>query len=581
MYRLAIDGELVEGLPTFKVFRKILNISNLEERGVRFTNAVNLQPTGHNLRLCGSPQYLATNNDSFEQSPRYTLSDENGIVSQGRIILKSYSKTKGIKIQLTEGLDLWAQAEKKQLNNLILHGDDFQFNGANMDALKVRTSGVFLTALHDAVGDKTNTALVDYNYTRPVYIIRNLLDAIAADLGYSINYGDTLSNTKINSIGFPSNCKDFFVSDYKYRFEGTDISGGLTEGAGSQVFDLGTNVTEAAGVFTNSTYKTGYVFKGTIYSNFDTQIVFTFSDRTEILPIRKGTHFYNFKTDASEIGTTLQVASNEAVTLDDVYFYSIVSEGDVFDITGSINIDGWHVLADYNLPNLTYKSLFKLVFKLFFLSNDEDQSSKELDFVQLGNALDINNVIDLSGRVQITNKEEEWNAGSIYGRLNWMGYANDEDVSEDLGRFYFDGLNENAQAVKSLIKVDEFSASNEVSVSGERVVQFPVYNLTENKRSAVSDRLVYLNEVVAFGFNATFAELGFARLHSDHYVSFVEATRRERVLSLDVLLRYSEFVVLHRNPLIYVSEYSSLFLVTEIKGFEAGQLTKIEVVKYG
>ena len=283
-------------------------------------------------------------------------------------------------------------------------------------------------------------------------------------------------------------------------------------------------------------------------------------------------------SDASDIGTLLTVSSSEPVTLDDVYFYSVVSEGDIFDVTGTIDITNWYVLADYNLPNLTFKSLFKMAFKMFFLTFDENVNRKELDFLLLGNAIDTNNSIDLTGRTQTDNS---WKSGDLYGKLNYLGYTNDEDVNENLGRFFFDGLNENSKAVKALIEVGEFSASNEVIISNKRVVQYPIYNVSEAKRQAVSDRIVFFNETGSFGFNATFSELSFSRLYADHYVGFIESTVRERIIEFEALLKYSEFVKLQRNPLIYIEDYSSNFLVTSFDGFEAGRLTKITTIKYG
>ena len=580
MYRLLINSEEAELNRDTKinVSRTIFDLSDLSKRGMKFTNAFVLPITAINDRLCGCPSRLSSNNQSFEKTYPYQLVDVNSIVSTGDLIVKDYDEKKGIKIQLVEAYNFWARAGEKRLNDLVNHEDDFQFTAANMNALKTKSSSVFVTALHTATGNKNDTALVDYTYTRPCYNFRVLLDKICEDLGYTVDYGTVLTNTVLEDVGCMSNAVDFFITDFKRRFEGVNLSGAINYSLSSVVIPATGNTTIGLNALTFNTYKTSVVIKGRVSSNFDTSIDVTFSDRTEKIAISKGIQFINFRSDVAEIGDSCIISCPDIVSLDDVYIYSAVREGDKFDIDGDIDIFNYWVLSDYNLPVITYKAFIKVLAKMFFLDCVVDEQNQILKLTYLGGAIDTNNFVDLTGRV---NRNNKWSAGKVFGRLNVFTYQNDNDVDSDLGRAYFNIQNENAKPVKDFISVSEFSASNEVTVSGNTIMSAPIYNTSENKRQAVSNRIVFFNETGSFGINATFNQISFQRLYANHYFNLIENTKRERVLKFDVFLTNLLFNQLQTTPIIYDKDQESYFLVSSIGKFNRKQLAELEVVKYG
>lgn len=537
-----------------------------------------LPPSGKNNRLLGRPDELASNNKAFEESVPYVLFDDLDVVSQGLVIIIEYDEKDGAKIQLSEGLDFWGVAEKKQLTDLVVDDQDFLFNDANMDARKAKSSNIFITALHDATGNKTDTALVDYTYTRPCYYFRNILDRIVSEIGYSIDYTDVLSETETNSIGCPSNTKDFLTTDYKRRFQNINVLGNLDITLGSVNVDLGTNTTLTGTDTLNvNNYKTSFVFKGTVFSSIGTSIEFVFNDRTERLLIPSGTSFINFKSDTSDIGSSLVVRSGTSITLQDVYLYSAVSEGDIFDVEESFTLAGGWVLADYNLPAMTYKMFIKTLLKMAFLDVKIDNVKKVLTISRFTSSLNTNNVTDLSGRVQ---RNVKYKSGKVYGKLNLMNYQNDDDVDTNLGSLFFNIENENAEPTKSFLSIPEFSASKEVFVDSNRVIQMQVYNVPEVKRKAVADRIIYFDESGTFGINATFSEVSFQRIHSKYYFQFIDSTKRERVIPFKVNLTNLLSKQIEDNPLIYIDFMQSYFLVTSINGFERNSLTTLETLKF-
>jgi hypothetical protein len=579
VYKLFISDEEIELNAKTKIMlsRKIFDLSDISSRGVRYTNAFTVPPTAKNLRLLGNPQALASNNTAFEVSKPYTLTVENTVVSAGRVIVKDFDEKKGAKIQLSEGVDFWTAIGGLNLRDLSLHSNDFEFTTTNMNALKSLGSSVFLTALHDARGDGTNTALTNYTYTRPFYRFRRILDAIAAQVGYSVDYGDLLSTTEMNLVGCASNADRFWFSDYKLRFEDVAVYGTLGIGAGSTIFDLG-NISESSNVLTNDTYKTSYIIKGRVNAHQDTIIRFIFSDRTERFVIPKGISQINFLTDESEVSTTLEIETNLPVTFEDVYLYDAVSESEIFDVDSSYAVTGFYVLADYNLPDMTCKDFIKMLMKLFFLNPETDNLNRVIGFTRFVDDINTNNFTDLSERVQRNNA---WTTGDMYGKTNYLGYANDEDLDVDLGRAIIRVENINANDVRDLVLVDQFSASKEINVSSERIVTYGIYSTADVKRESIKNRIVYFNEVGAFGFNATFAEISFQRLMSAYYFGFIENTTRERVVSFDVLLKFHEFLGIQKRPLIFNPDQGGLFLVTEISNYSDDGLTTLICLKYG
>ncbi len=580
MYRLLIDGIEAELNRDTKinVSRTVFDLSDLSKRGMKFTNAFVIPITNTNDKILGYPSRLSSNNQAFERTYPYQLEDINTIVSTGRVVIKDYDEKKGIKIQLVEGYDFWSLAGQKRLNDVVNHGDDFQFNASNMNALKFKTSSVFVTALHTATGNKNDTALVNYKYTRPCYNFKVVLEKICADIGFDIDYGTVLENTDLEDIGCLSNATDFYVTDFKRRFEGQVLSGDIDFSSASIVIPNVGNTTLSGNSLLFNTYKTSVIIKGFVSSQIDTSIEVTFPDRIERIAIQRGDSFINFRSDSAEIGATATISCPDALTLDDVYVYSAVREGDIFDIEEDITLSNSWVLSDYNLPVITYKAFIKTLAKMFFLDTVIDEQNKVLKLVYLGGAIDTNNFVDLTGRI---NRDNSWTAGKVYGRLNVFTYENDNDVDQDLGRAYFNVQNENAKPVKEFLSIGEFSASDELTVSGNTVITAPIYTPTENKRQAVTNRIIYLNETGSFGINATFNQISWQRLYSEHYFDLIENTTRERVLKFKVFLTNLLFNQIQRTPIIYDKDQESYFLVSSIGKFNREELAELEVVKYG
>ena len=577
MYRLRINGELtdLDNKTRLQLNKLLVDLKDLTKRGINFTNAVTLPDTGKNRRLTGYPNRLASSNQSFETRQDYQLLDESTIISTGKVVIKEYNPKRGIKVQLAEGYDFWNDAGSKLLNDLELHAFDFTFTTANMNAKKSKASDVFISALHSATGNTTDTALSSYQYTRPCYYWKRLLDLVAEDLGYSIDYGDTLTLTELNSVGNLSNTEKFFVSDFKRRFQNVNQNGNIDYTNASSVFSKSSpSTTQAGSTLTNGTYKTSYVIKGQVTSAIETQISFSNGDR---IAIPKGTSFINYRTDELEISSNFVISFDSEISLDDVYIYSAINEADIFEVDGAISIDNYLVLADYNLPNQTFKQFIKIILSLFFMDIDINNDKKEITLRYLPDIISTNNVSDYSKKVI---RNAPYTAGKLYGRLSIFSYQNDDEINEDFGKAFVNIPNENAPETKSIIGINEYSASNEIEVSGESVVSVPIYNTSESKRESVRDRIVYFNEVGSFGINATFSQISWQRLYANHYLDFVQATKRERVSKLNAYLTNTDYRTIQRSPIIYIDWMEATFLVTEIKGFEKNRTCILQVIKY-
>lgn len=575
VYRVNIEGEEAQTTSRITLNKILIDLNDLTRRGIAVTNSLKLPPTNQNNRLLGNPNRLSSDNDSFESQKNYVLQDDSTTVSTGKVVVKEYDPKKGSKIQLAEGFDFWSAAGSKLLNDLVLNDFDFVFTTVNMNSRKTKGSDIFITALHSATGEGTNTALVNYAYTRPVYYWKRLLDLIVEDLGYSIDYGNVLTLTELNSLGNLSNAEKFFVSDYKIRFQNVAQSGDIDYSSSDSVFLKSSRSTTQSGAnLLNSTYKTSYVLKGTITSVIDTEIVLSSGDR---ISVSQGTSFINYRTDELEIGSTFKVSFSDDVTLDDFYIYAAINEADIFEVSGTINVSNYLVLADYNLPNQTYKQFIKNILSLQFVDFEVDNDKKEILARYLPDNISTNNVLDFSSKVK---RNAPFQGGKTYGQLSVFSYANDDEINEDFGTAFVNIPNENAPETKSIIHISDYSASNEITVSGNNVVSVNIYNTAENKRESVRDRIIYLEDTGSFGINAVFTRISWQRLYSSHYLNFVTATKRERVFTLEAYLTNTDFNRLKTSPVIYVEWLESTFLVTEITGFEKSTLCKLKVIKY-
>ena len=580
MYRVSIDGEDLEILTStkIKVSKKTFDLFNISNRGVRFTNSFIVPPTAKNIRLLGVPNVLSSNNNSFEVPAPYVLSDDNTIISSGSAIVRSFDEKKGIKIQLSEGVGFWDSVGALKLRDLNLHDFDFEFTTANMDSKKTLIGNdVFVTALHES-GDPADTALVSYNKTRPFYRFKPILDNIASQVGYTIDYGDVLNNTELNLTGCSSNADRFLFSDFKKRFQADTLNGTLDFSLSSNVFDLG-NINIASNVLTNATYKTSYVFKGRVNAAVPSIVRFVFNDRIENLSVPSGVSQVNFISDESDIGSTLEIQSNAEITLEDVFVYSAVTESEIFDVDLDFTaVFDFFVLADYNLPEMTCKDFFKVILKMWFLNVETDNLNRKITLTRFVDDLNTNNFTDLSGKI---NRNNSWESGSLYAKNNYLRYKNDENIDVDLGRGVFAVENINASDEKDFVLVNQYSASREVIVSSNRVVSYDIYSDVEVKRDSVLSRVVFFDDTGTFGINATFNEISFQRLFSQYYFTFVDSTSRERVVSFSCLLDFKDFVDIQKRPLIFNKDQQGIFLVTDIDGYTNEGLTKLKCLKYG
>jgi len=579
MFRLLINGEDAELDQRIRIqlSKTLLNLSDLSERGVKFTNAINLPFTEKNDRLTGFPSRLASDNDSFESNQTYQLIGDSGTISSGDVILKDFDDKKGIKIQLSEGFSFWTLAGKKLLNDLVIHDQDFVFTTANMNGLKAKGSGVFVTALHSATGDDTGTALTNFDQTRPCYYFRIILEKIIESLGYTFDFSDVLSLTDLDFIGCLSNAEKFLVSDFKRRFQDVDLVGTLDISVGTDIFSKAGNVLLATTTLTNQLYKTSYVIKGTVTANISTSLLLNIGSQTERILVPKGESFINFRSDELEIGSVITISTTENVNLTDVHIYSAINENDIFEVENVISVDDYLVLADYNLPQQTQKKFIKNLFKLSFLNTDINEQKKEIKFTYLPSQINTNNTIDLSGNVD---RYFTVKSGKTYGQLNVLRYENEDTISRELGSAFFNVDNNNAPENKEFLVIEEYSASNEIIVSTNNVIVLSIYDTTENRRQSRRNRIIFLEETGTFGINAVFNPMSFQRIYSDRYFSFVESTKRERVIVLTAFLTTLQFNALATKPVVYIDFLESHFLIVGVKGFQDNAKCKLEAIKF-
>ena len=585
MYKLLIDGIEAELNEDTKIQLSylVLDITDLSKRGVVVTNSINLPNTVINNRVLGYPLRISTNSTSFEVEKTYSLYSGNQIISEGGVTVKDADPIKGIKIQLSEGRKFWDSISSDLLSSLDLFDDYFAFSIANLQALESKGGSVFVPGFSRGRND---ASYGDYVYNRPSFWSRNIVEKIINQAGYEVDWTNVLTNTEADNVGFMSNAQKFYVSDYATLFEEVEMSIGQVPLTSSVLdYSVGGNVTIVSESIQINTYKTAIALKGLVRSNFMGEITVSHvqsgGTKTERILISKGDNKISFKTGAIEVGSVVTISTNIPCVFESVRVLSLISESDVFDVVGSTHtglnntpLDGLIVVSDFNLPEISQKDLLKSFIKMFFLKVDTNDISKKLTFSHFPDVLSTNNALDISDKVQ---KDGTFTTGGLYGQLNALTYSNDKDVSESEGSSYFSINNFSSAPVKSFLEIKEFSSSKEVLFKGRNVIQLDIYGGAE--RIVVKDRIVYYSLDGGL-YNFRMLGVDWSNLYADNYTSFVESTSAERAIKKKALLTNLDFRKIKDNPIVYIAEYKSNFLVTEINGFESGEMCELSLIKY-
>jgi hypothetical protein len=458
-------------------------------------------------------------------------------------------------------------------------------NNTTLDNLRFKGSSPLLQGYSRGI-NVPNSVTENNVYQRPAYRHKRIIEEIVTQAGYSINWGNVLNVTDIDNIGLMSNAQKFIVSEFMWQIEKSEISTGQIQlSTANSIYSIPGNIALNGNNIDVNTYKTGFVIKGSISSNFDTQIrvVHTREDgqKTERINISKGFSFVSFKTDAIEIGSTVSIFVDATINAQDLRIFSYTNEVDIFEVeestssgTVSSPVFNKYLVADFNLPEQSQKDFLKDVMKMFFLSVNVDEVRREVSFNSFSDIISTNNAIDISNKVQ---KDGEIMSGELYGRLNACTFSNDQDIPKEEGAYYFNVNSDSAKPLKNFLNFSLYSASKEVVLDGRQVVALDIYN-TES-RIVLNDRLVYFSEGVD-GFSFRMSGATWSNFMSDYYAEFIDSTKRERIISKDVLLNSLDFLSLKNKPVVYIKEYDSNFLVTNIEGFEPGYFSKLKLLKF-
>lgn len=601
MFKLLINNEESELKESSRLVlnRIILNVNDISDRGIAFSNMITLPSSSKNLRLTGFPNRLSFNNLAFERTKPYQIVYQNTIVSEGDLIVKSYSEKDGIKIQMAEGFNFWQSIGSKKLRDLDLFSDYLEFSAATYNTISTKTGSVwlwsFIRAFDDTVtGDPPGDQLTSRVYSRPSYRVKTLLDNIVSQSGFDIEYNNTLNSTELDDFGFLSNTRDFAVTDNRRIYENVTIPSGLLNlNSASVEFSLAGN-TQIVGLtnLENNLYKTSLVLKGTfsaLNAGFITITTISGAETLiETIGYNQGPNFINYQTNEFEIDSTTTVLFSTDVNAECFRVIAHINESAIVEVEGdwvgggggppderSI-LNDFEMMADYNLPNITQLDLFKAIVKMFFLKVDTDNLKKMIELDSFADVLTINNSIDVSNKLR---RFPSVSTGDFFGQLNVMRYSNDDDVNESLGEANFNIDNDSIQREKLFMEIPQFSASNQALIEDNTTITVFIY--TENGRTSVKDRICDFGTGVGVPFSCRFSLSTMQSMFTKYYSSFVNSVRRERIMNIDVLLNRIDFNRINKSPIIYIKDLKSYFLVLSISNFEPGKFSSLKVVKYG
>ncbi len=644
MFSLNISGEdadLTEGTK-IQLNRKLFDLKDITARGLVFTNAFTLPYTVKNDRLTGHPSRLASNNMAFEENRPFTLLHNNSIVSSGTVMINSFDSKKGIKVQLVSAGGFWALAGAKKLTDLNNRRDDYVFQEGALD-LRIGDS-VFSNAgaCYEVQGIDSRTsrpaicfkAVLDRVFEDLKYIVDYGNIEFSGSLAYN-------NNIIINLLylGCLSNHTDFFVTDYKAHIRNKTA---VTQGSFNEIFvkpgGLKFNSYEIGHWdydISHSFLNVRYAIKGwarKIEDNEESSIVVHAHKQKSIVLtdtiVQNGTFFLNVITGLFDQGTGVRFAVTNLLILD-AYFFTVISESDIFKFQKGenerkekeasdalaaakeeantalgaeaklekikkvfelsqpfepekINIDGYMVLGDYNLPGQTYKNFLKNLMALFFLELKVDEVAKTIKVVEVPETMEIKrrDNMDLSSVVYGENGHQ---TGGMYAANNDMGYARDNE-SNDNGSFTFSIKKGDSKSVKKFIEIKDYSMSAYASRSP--LLHFPIYDLKNSNRQSIKNRIVIFvppngNYDIDRGVYLNSYLLDMSNIFNLSYRKFVEATKRERTVTFRAKLTVLQFHELQAKPVFYVNRFSSYFLAVEIKGFDGENPCTLKAIRYG
>ena len=625
MYNIYIDDKKIDTFNTDNIVINaiLFDISKPENRGLKFSNIINLPKTERNVKVFGS-----FDNDIFNKEYRADIYEDSIHVIQGNV--KVIEIGEYIKIQIVEIFKQISENLKKPLYELDLGGSDFIFSLANYNTLKAATTGIWSWELLDCRWGVARNVLIaplllageldpNLGYLRPSYIVLNLLEQIFTEQGLTLDTSNL--DTILTDLRMPSNNDNFWIAFYQCTFTSTSLTAGNPIPILLIGFDFYWELPNRTnGDFDRMVTSTGFRMFPAATNVDNTKYAIEIDiEETAVLEVRRtptpftGTadiierHVIN-KTgvvvtqefDHGEISVDYQISFtfDVDVTINKIVVVAMANEKEIYisdtthtwidnhQVTGWYRqdqsppnhrisiVDGLYVKTRYNLPDWTQLEFLQELWKMFNLKISIEGDLVTLEHNELSDTVKINDYVT---------KRENLENNDVYAQRNYFNFSNED---ENIGNFIkeFD-----SKIIEKDMLILESEASNDtvavVGVGTITMAHMGVYNVfsantDEADRLSVGVRFLVSNTNSSPGLiNASkvllFDGLSFVDLYDTYYADYYDHLQDSKMIQYEAKINYATFINIINRGKLYDSILGRELTVLNISKYNANKLTTI------
>ena len=574
-----IKADLFNSQPA--ITKESVDVENPSNRFIDYTNSFILPDTETNRKIFESPNVIGSNNRSFDKLYNVSINDVFKIFS-GKGFLDS-SNRKEFSFQAVDNSRELFDAIDIRLKEISWDDKDTTLTTASIDSLDSAdlTNCWFWgkACLHQQalqINTDQTTGDARCKYSRPSLYVNALLKRAIENNGYSFN-------SPSPDLAISPWHEKFYFTSYQKTLNGTYSTVGTLALSGLNTNDFShSDLTVTSTTINVGTKETIFRLRGTVEATSSIAVIFKATDNGDPAKIKEnkfllpssGEIDYETSEYQSDTGMTIDIRFEGTGDVDftNTLLYTLISD-DTEDLSNNPFLN-YRIKAYDNMPDLTYKDLFRTVCLLSNQYHIVDNYKKTFSFETLAN-LNKNNTVNWSDKFIIDSFSIKSEFKNLF-KKNYLRYSNDLTVNKDLGQHYFLTDNEKLQDEGNYITVN-FSASNEVTINSNDIAHINIYS----NSSRIADQDISMRIFEINGSRLTFSGLDWKNISENYYKNWFNSLRRIRVVEAEFNLKKLDVINWKENQLVYVDYFKTIFLVLKISNFIPRRKTKVKLLAYG
>jgi hypothetical protein len=599
MYKLVLNGNIIDLSESEKITAsKAVNfLSDLETRQSNYTNTFTLLKSKKNISVLGNSDIVQSGSNIAYTKIKAELYSNDVILLDGYAELEECEEN--YKITIYDGnYTFFYDLKDKSIRDLDLSIYDTVTKYSDIISSQTNQSGIIFPVVDYSIDGAymTNSSVsVDTRTLRAKIFYKTIFDKIFITYGWT--YSGDLDDIFTKLLVSLSN-DTYFNVDVK----NDDV----------QIIDLGTItpvntildeiVENTANSWTNFERLVAEI--ESVYSARFECIINTYSNETPI-------YFFINKYNSSNVFIQ-EYARTQVEGLGGFNLSADIpmNEGDYIQIFAQRTIAPLNQPFEYeqsklyvtatngvykmnlSLPDLTQSDFVKIICNLTGLTPISDIYTKNVDFVSMINIFkNKQNAIDLSDKLDLSNKISIKFKNNNYGQKNYFKYENDQTIDDKYYSSFINCNNENLQPEKDVIVIPFSSAKAKVRLIGEVVPYIPLlrsgvvegsYKYWLSLSNLVQKDLNFTNisqNTLSYGNIPTLSDLDFANLITKYYPDFTSIFQNYKEVECFINISEYEFYTYDFRRPVYISYFNSYFYVNEISNFISGKSTLFKLLK--